>query len=123
MTAHLRRRALALPAGADRRATAEVLLWPPLTPSSPPQNSYVESFSGRMRDELLNESVLRPRSCSQRISEADDYNHIRPLGYQAPAGYAGIIATTGSKMKASPFRRLLKSCRLAYPNRRGCNRQ
>ncbi len=65
------------------------------------QNSYVESFNGRMRDELLNESLFfglgHARSA---ISEwAEDHNHFRPhssLGYQTPASYAGSIAATGS---------------------------
>lgn len=65
------------------------------------QNGYVESFNGRMRDELLNESLFfgldHARSC---IAEwAEDYNHFRPhssIGYQTPADYAGSIAATGS---------------------------
>ncbi|GAB1584229.1 hypothetical protein PPNSA23_41720 [Phyllobacterium phragmitis] len=64
-------------------------------------NGYIESFNGRMRDELLNESLFfgldHARSA---IGEwADDYNHFRPhssLGYQTPARYAGTIAATGS---------------------------
>ena len=65
------------------------------------QNGYVESFNGRMRDELLNESLffgLDHARCA--IAEwADDYNNFRPhssLGYQTPADFAGTIAATGS---------------------------
>jgi transposase InsO family protein len=65
------------------------------------QDGYVESFNGRMRDELLNESLFfgldHPRNA---IAEwVDDYNHFWPhssLGYQTPAAYAGTITATGS---------------------------
>ncbi|GAA5540247.1 IS3 family transposase ISAtu5 [Brucella sp. NBRC 113783] len=65
------------------------------------QNGYVESFNGRMRDELLNERLFFGLDHARgAIAEwADDYNNFRPhssLGYQTPADYAGIIAATGS---------------------------
>ena len=44
----------------------------------------IESFNGRMRDELLNESLFID----------PDYNTARPhssLGYQPPAAYAGTL--------------------------------
>jgi len=60
-------------------------------------NGYVEPFNGRMRDELLNESLFfsLDHACSVIAEWADDYNHFRPhssLGYTTPADYAGIIA-------------------------------
>lgn len=75
--------------------------WHYIAPGKPMQNGYVESFNGRMRDELLNESLFfgldHARSA---IGEwVDDYNTFRPhssLGYQTPAAYAGTIAATGS---------------------------
>ncbi|TCN17281.1 transposase InsO family protein [Sinorhizobium americanum] len=75
--------------------------WHYIAPGKPMQNGYVESFNGRMRDELLNESLFfglgHARSA---ISEwIDDYNTFRPhssLGYRTPAAYAGTIAATGS---------------------------
>ncbi len=75
--------------------------WHYIAPGKPMQNGYVESFNGRMRDELLNESLfLGLDHARSAIAEwADDYNHFRPhssLRYQTPAGYAGIIAATGS---------------------------
>lgn len=65
------------------------------------QNSYVESFNGRMSDELLNESIFfgLDHARSAIAEWADDYNHVRPhssLAYQTPAAYAGTIAATGS---------------------------
>ncbi|WP_155773509.1 IS3 family transposase [Rhizobium leguminosarum] len=75
--------------------------WHYIAPGKPMQNGYVESFNGRMRDELLNESLFfgLDHARSAIAEWADDYNHFRPhssLGYQTPAGYAGIIAATGS---------------------------
>ena len=70
-------------------------------PGRPMQNGYVESFNGRMRDELLNESLFfgLDHARSAIAEWTDDYNNFRPhssLGYQTPANYAGIIAATGS---------------------------
>ena len=75
--------------------------WHYIAPGKPMQNGYVESFNGRMRDELLNESLFfgLDHARSAIAEWADDYNHSRPhssLGYQTPASYAGTIAATGS---------------------------
>lgn len=75
--------------------------WHYIAPGKPMQNGYVESFNGRMRDELLNESLFfgLDHARSAIAEWADDYNHFRPhssLGYQTPADYAGTIAATGS---------------------------
>lgn len=75
--------------------------WHYIAPGKPMQNGYVESFNGRMRDELLNESLFfgldHARSA---ISEwVEDFNTARPhssLGYQTPAAFAGTLAATGS---------------------------
>ncbi|MBY2994909.1 IS3 family transposase [Rhizobium leguminosarum] len=72
-----------------------------IAPGKPMQNGYVESFNGRMRDELLNESLFfgLDHARSAIAEWAEDCNHFRPhssLGYQTPAGYAGTIAATGS---------------------------
>jgi hypothetical protein len=75
--------------------------WHYIAPGKPMQNGCVESFNGRMRDELLNESLFFGLDHARRaIAEwADDYNPFRPhssLGYQTPADFAGTIAATGS---------------------------
>ena len=51
--------------------------WHFIAPGKPMQNGFCESFNGRMRDELLNETpVLRPRPRPQRRSPtgSTDYN-------------------------------------------------
>ena len=77
--------------------------WHYVAPGKPMQNGYVESLNGRMRDELLNESLFFSLGHARSaISEwAEDYNNFRPhssLGYQTPADYAGLITATGSNV-------------------------
>ena len=54
--------------------------WHYIAPGKPTQNGFVESFNGRMRDELLNETlfftVRQARSILARW--VDDYNTERP---------------------------------------------
>jgi hypothetical protein len=67
------------------------------------QNGYVESFNGRMRDELLNETLFHGLDHARAVIRewAEDYNTCRPhssIGYQTPAGYAETIFAMGSGM-------------------------
>ena len=75
--------------------------WHNIAPGKPMQNGYVESFNGRMRDELLNESLffgLDHARCA--IAEwRQGFNTARPhssLGYRTPAAFAATITATGS---------------------------
>lgn len=57
---------------------------------SPWENGYIESFNGRLRDELLNREVFNALSEAQVLIEQwrKEYNQIRPhsaLGYRPPA--------------------------------------
>ncbi len=75
--------------------------WHYIAPGKPMQNGYVESFNGRMRDELLNESLFfgLDHARSAIAEWAEDFNTARPhssLGYQTPAAYAKVITATGS---------------------------
>ena len=64
------------------------------------QNAYVESFNGRMRDELLNESLFfgLDHAREELAIWVDDYNTERPhsaLGYTTPAAFAaGLTIAT-----------------------------
>jgi len=67
--------------------------WHYIAPGRPMQNGYVESFNGRMRDELLNETLfLTFDHARARIAAwVEDYNRERPhsaLGYETPAAFA-----------------------------------
>ena len=58
----------------------------------PPQaeeNGYIESFNGKLRDELLNREVFYTLEEVQVLTERwrQEYNHVRPhsaLGYRSP---------------------------------------
>jgi transposase InsO family protein len=54
--------------------------WHYIEPGKPMQNGFCESFNGRMRDELLNETLFFGLDhARQRIAEwADDFNRSRP---------------------------------------------
>nr|WP_309700425.1 MULTISPECIES: IS3 family transposase [unclassified Sphingomonas] len=67
--------------------------WHYIAPGKPTQNGFVESFNGRMRDELLNETLFFTIGQARSIlaSWIDDYNTERPhssLGYATPAAFA-----------------------------------
>ena len=70
--------------------------WYSIAPGKPTQNGFVESFNGRMRDELLNETLFftigQARSILARW--VHDYNTERPhssLGYATPAAFAAEL--------------------------------
>ncbi|MDG5750235.1 IS3-like element ISEli1 family transposase [Qipengyuania sp. XHP0211] len=70
--------------------------WHYIAPGRPMQNGYVESFNGRMRDELLNETLFMSMAHARVEIAAwvDDYNRERPhssLGYATPAAFAAEL--------------------------------
>lgn len=78
--------------------------WHYIAPGKPMQNGFVESFNGRMRDELLNESpFLGLGHARSLIAEwVEDYNTARPhssLAYQTPAAYAANLTATGDRLR------------------------
>ena len=61
-----------------------------IEPGSPWENGYVESFNGKLRDELLNGEIFDTLLEARTVIEAwrNDYNRHRPhssLGYRPPA--------------------------------------
>ena len=69
-----------------------------IEPGSPWENGYVESFNGKMRDELLNREIFYTLQEAQILIERwrKDYNTIRPhssLGYRPPAPQAWLLST------------------------------
>ena len=61
-----------------------------IEPGSPWENGYIESFNGKMRDELLNREIFYSMEEAEILIEnwRRDYNRIRPhsaLGYRPPA--------------------------------------
>jgi putative transposase len=78
--------------------------WHFIAPGKPMQNGFVESFNGRMRDELLNETLFFDLD-DARAKVADwitDYNLQRPhssLKYLTPAAYAAQLTATDDRLR------------------------
>ena len=83
------------------------IAWHYIAPGKPMQNGFIESFNGRMRDELLNETLFHGLAHA-RVAITDwveDYNTERPhsaLGYQAPADYADRLNAATDRDAAPP---------------------
>ena len=96
--------------------------WHYIAPGKPMQNGYIESFNGRMRDLLLNESLFLDLDQARQIVAAwvADYNTRRPhslLGYRTPTAMPSISlqpAIALHHMRASRAVRLLTPRRRAY---------
>jgi putative transposase len=87
--------------------------------ASPWENGYVESFNGKLRDELLNRELFLSVPEARYVLDQwrAEYNHRRPhsgLGWQTPAAYAaklvdrqaGVFPTAPrveSPVRATPF--------------------
>lgn len=80
--------------------------WHYIAPGKPQQNAFVESFIGRMRDELLNEQVFDSLGHARRLLAAwrHDYNHVRPHsahGGLSPAAVGERLRNPG-QLRSSP---------------------
>jgi len=74
-----------------------------IEPGSPWENGYVESFNGKLQDELLNREVFDTLLEAKALIEdwRKEYNHVRPhsaLGYQAPAPQTVLPKSTTSTL-------------------------
>jgi putative transposase len=68
-----------------------------IEPGSPWENGYIESFNGKLRDELLNREIFTTLEEAKVLIEQwrREYNQIRPhssLGYRPPAPEAILTA-------------------------------
>lgn len=66
-----------------------------IEPGSPCENGYVESFNGKLRDEVLNREIFYSLKEAKVLIEQwrNEYNTIRPhssLGYRPPAPQASV---------------------------------
>jgi putative transposase len=69
--------------------------WHYIAPGKPTQNAFIESFNGRLRDELLNETLFSSLAHARVVLAdwKDDYNTVRPhsaIGNLPPAAYAKL---------------------------------
>ena len=67
--------------------------WHYIAPGKPQQNAFIESFNGKLRDELLNEMLFTSLDHAREVLKAwqHDYNHHRPhsgLGWLTPSEFA-----------------------------------
>ncbi len=71
--------------------------WHFIAPGKPLQNAFIESFNGRLRDELLNETLFSSLAHAREVLSfwKNDYNTVRPhsgLGNLTPVAYANRSA-------------------------------
>ena len=79
--------------------------WHYIAPGKPQQNAFVESFNGRLRDELLNETLFSSLGEARTLLAAwrEDYNRVRPhsaLANSTPEAFriatSALAATPGN---------------------------
>jgi putative transposase len=85
-----------------------------IEPGSPWENGYVESFNGKLRDELLDREIFYSLSEAKVLIETwrEHYNKFRPhsaLGYRPPAPEAAAFAggPPSAPLRAAPQRKHL----------------
>lgn len=83
--------------------------WHYIAPGKPTQNAFAESFNGKMRDELLNESLFMGLDHARELvaAWAKDYNTARPhssLGDLTPAAYAAGFSSDPQPPATLPVR-------------------
>ena len=76
--------------------------WHYIAPGKPQQNAFIESFNGRPRDELLNETLFGSLAHARAALAAWrlDYNTVRPhssLGNLTPALYAKLSVAASQR--------------------------
>jgi putative transposase len=85
-----------------------------IEPGSPWENGYIESFNGKLRDEVLNREVFYSVKEAKVIVESWrlEYNHHRPhsgLDYMSPAVFAASCNPPGSATLRLPDCRTRKA--------------
>ena len=105
---------------------AQHVQWHYIAPGKPTQNGFVESFNGRMRDELLNETMFRSPAHARAVLAdwVEDYNTQRPhsaLGYQTPADFA-LHLITATAHHTAPLESSVRQ-EIAQPTPNGINEE
>lgn len=100
--------------------------WHYIAPGKPQQNAFVESFNGRLRDELLNETLFTSLDHAREVLAAwkDDYNTVRPhsaIGNMPPALYAKLSASDTQRDGTLEFIGGSAPRPVASPSQRGSN--
>lgn len=100
--------------------------WHYIAPGKPQQNGFIESFNGRLRDELLNETLFSSLGGARAalIEWRQDYNTVRPhsaLGNLPPLTYAKLRAS--GMQRGEALEQLMGSAPhpVAQPSQMGSN--
>jgi putative transposase len=100
--------------------------WHYIAPGKPQQNAFVESFNGRLRDELLNETLFSSLDHARELLSdwLHDYNTVRPhsgIGNLPPATYAKLNASDMQRDGALELTRGSAPHPVASPSHTGSN--
>jgi putative transposase len=100
--------------------------WHYIAPGKPQQNAFVESFNGRLRDELLNETLFTSLAHAREVLSLwkDDYNTVRPhggLGNLTPTAYAKRSAPETQRDAALRYTTGSAPRPVASPSQQGSN--
>jgi putative transposase len=85
-------------------AQSRRIAWHFIAPGKPMQNGICEAFNGRMRDELLNETIFFDLDHARAVlaNWVERYNNHRPhsaLGYLTPSAFADNFTATGDRLR------------------------
>ena len=88
-------------------ANQSCVAWHYIAPGKSMQNAFIESFNGRLRDELLNETLFRSLPNARGVLETwrRDYNEERmhsKLGWMTPRDYARALSGESGRHAANP---------------------
>ena len=100
--------------------------WHYIAPGKPQQNAFIESFNGRLRDELLNETLFTSLAHARQMLAIfqKDYNTVRPhsgLGNPPPAIYAKLDALRTQRAGALELHGRSAPRPVASPSHKGSN--
>jgi putative transposase len=100
--------------------------WHYIAPGKPQQNAFIESFNGRLRDELLNETLFTSLSHAREALSIwkEDYNTVRPhsaLANMPPVTYAKLSAPDMQRDGALRYTSGSAPHPVASPSQQGSN--
>ncbi len=100
--------------------------WHYIAPGKPQQNAFIESFNGRLRDELLNETLFTSLAQARHLLALwlDDYNTIRPhsaIGNIPPTVFAKLNAHDMQRHGALELDGAFAPYAVAPPSHQGSN--
>jgi putative transposase len=112
------------------RWTQQALIaWHYIAPGKPTQNAFVESFNGRLRDELLNETLFTSLAHARQALadwQKSDFNTVRPhsgVANLTPAIYANHVASQMQRDGATALCGGSAPRPVASPSQHGLNQQ